>query len=182
MIVCAQCSGSPEVEEFARWWQLPGRCKLQRWLSGALLRTYTGTGGGGVRVNIINVSQSREEKKLSKPSLQKRTYIHTCAYVQTRAHLRECARMCVRLRICTHVHSCMHVCAYIRVYHTRHFSFKILGSIVFSILGTHSMSPTKGFLIQMSPSDPPKHHIFSCFPLLHYNKKYLHHHNFPDIV
>ena len=33
----------------------------------------------------------------------------------------------------------------IRVYHTRHFSFKSLGSTVYSILGTHSMSPFKRF-------------------------------------
>ena len=72
--------------------------------------------------------------------------------------------------------------ANVRVYHTRHFSFKILGSTFYFILDTHIMSPIEGFLIWISPSDPPKHHKFSQFPVLHYNKKYLQPPNFSETV
>ena len=44
------------------------------------------------------------------------------------------------------------------------------------------MSPDKGFLNFMFLSDPPKHHIFSHFPLLLYKKKYLQHPNLSEIV
>ena len=44
---------------------------------------------------------------------------------------------------------------------TPHFSFKVLGSTDYSILGTHSIGPAKEFWIWMSLSD--KHHIFSRF-------------------
>ena len=46
------------------------------------------------------------------------------------------------------------------VYYTGHFSFKFLGSTVYSILGTHSMSPAKGFFyLDVSKGSPKAPYI-----------------------
>ena len=70
----------------------------------------------------------------------------------------------------------------VRVYHNRHFSFQSLGSALKSILDTPRMSPVKVFFELDVSKWSQKHHTFSRFPLLHYNKKYLQIPNFFEIV